>query len=106
MKMPAHHDRTDCDFPVWRAFLAWRRAAQTLPAPSPLLTRAREKGTALAPGTPRLPHARAMAGSPMKRMRKAGITDPVTGEPRPVSVHAARCRATSRLALVLDRREG
>jgi hypothetical protein len=51
-------------------------------------------------------HARAMAGSPMKHMRKAGITDPVTRGARPVSVHAARCRATTRLALVLDRREG
>jgi len=28
----------------------------------------------------RLPHARAMAGSPLKRMRKAGVTHPVTGE--------------------------
>ena len=31
-------------------------------------------------GSHRPPHARAMAGSPMKRMRKAGVTDPVTGE--------------------------
>src|SRR5262245_39225172 len=31
-------------------------------------------------GTHRLPHAPAMAGSPIKRMRKAGVTNPVTGE--------------------------
>jgi len=31
-------------------------------------------------GTRHLPRSRPMTGSPMKRMRKAGVTDPVTGE--------------------------
>ena len=50
-------------------FGAWRKAP---------LTGAREKPAC--PTVRRPPHTRAMTGSPLKRQRKAGVVDPVTGE--------------------------
>ena len=47
--------------------------------PKPLpLTRARRRRACL--GTGRPPHTRAMAGSPVRRLRKTGARDPTTGE--------------------------
>jgi hypothetical protein len=66
-------------------------------SPSSFLTRAR--AGALAPALPACHMLGPMAGSLMKHMRKAGITDPVTGElvPFPYSSsrlpHAEQARA-------------
>jgi hypothetical protein len=65
--------------------------------PSP--TRAREGVTC--GGTHPPPPAGAMAGSPMKRMRKAGVTDPVTGELNSFPLHAACRRSPARVAAFL-----
>jgi DNA invertase Pin-like site-specific DNA recombinase len=75
--------------------------AQQCRAETPSLhARARRR---LCLGTHRLPHARAMPGSPLKRQRKLGAVDPITGEPVPfprlthprAGLHISQWRALS-----------